>query len=62
MFLIQLRREFQSIVSLDDRATSFLEKWPHWSEKLLKVAKLESSSCPVLQKLLDTLAASNNEG
>ena len=55
-----MRKEFRSIVSLDDKVTSLKGDWPAWTEKLLKVAQIESSSRPALNKMIEGLKSTTD--
>lgn len=50
-----MHKEFRAILSLEDKISSLKKEWPLWVEKLLKFAKIESSSRPALKKLIDEL-------
>ena len=43
---MQVRCEFHSLVELDDVVASLKQQWPEWSEKILGLARMESSSWP----------------
>lgn len=53
-YCIQLRKEFKVIVSLDEVST-VIDSWIDYKEKLIKLAKIESATRPVLKKLLRSL-------
>ena len=55
IFLVQLRREFRSLLSLDTTVASLMDSWPQWREKLLKVAKVESVSRKRVKFILSQL-------
>lgn len=43
------------IVSFQEDIHSMLEDWLEWSEKIIKLAKKESATRPLLKKLLGDL-------
>ena len=46
------------MVSFDGNVSSFMDIWPEWSEwysKLIQFAKLESSSHPLIRKIVEKL-------
>ena len=52
---IQVRREFKAIVSFEDDVHSMMDNWLEWREKIIKFAKKESVTRPLLKKLLQHL-------
>jgi len=50
----QLRREFKAVASLAD-VSMVMETWVEWREKILKFAEIESTTRPVIKKLLRCL-------
>lgn len=51
---MQLRREFGSIVAVDD-TKALKNEWSEWSAKIVSYAKLEARSRPALRTLLENL-------
>ena len=50
-----MRREFKGVISFDDNVNSLMDSWPEWYRKLIKLSKLESSSRPLIRKILAKL-------
>ena len=50
-----MRREFKGVISFDDNVNSLMDSWPEWCRKLIKLSKLESSSRPLIRKILAKL-------
>ena len=48
---LQMRREFQMITGVDD-AKSLKDEWCEWMQKIIEVAKVESTSRPAIRQLL----------
>ena len=48
---LQMRREFQMITGVDD-AKSLKDEWSEWMQKIIEVAKVESTSRPAIRQLL----------
>ena len=44
-------------MSLETSASSLMDSWPEWRDKLIQFSKLESVTRPVLKKLLSDLEA-----
>ena len=43
------------MVSFDNNVSSFMDTWPEWYSKLIKFSKLESTSRPLIRKLVEKL-------
>ena len=43
------------MVSFDGNVSSFMDTWPEWYSKLIQFAKLESSSRPLIRKIIEKL-------
>lgn len=56
-----MRREFEAITTFETSVNSLMDTWPEWCEKLLKFAKLESSTRPVIKKIIAKLEDCNSE-
>lgn len=50
--LPQLRREFRLIADISGRAASLMCSWPDWKKQIVQFSKAESTTRPVLRKLL----------
>ena len=50
-----MRREFKAIASFEDDFHSMIDGWLDWREKLIQLAKLESTTRPMIKKLLEAL-------
>ncbi len=41
------------MVGTEGRLTSLTDSWPDWEEKLIKYAKIEAATRPIIKKALD---------
>lgn len=48
------------MLSVEGIASSFMEMWPEFCRKLIELSKLESSSRPLIRKVLAKLEESDN--
>ena len=51
MFILQLRRDFRAVVDKENLKPLTTE-WPEWVSKILKFARLEAISRPMIHHLL----------
>ena len=56
---LQMRREFKCVICLDEAAGTLMNTWPEWRRKLILFSQLESTSRPILEKLLSALETQN---
>ena len=47
-----MQREFKAVICLEDNIYSLLDNSQEWREKIIKLTKLESTTCTLLNKLL----------
>ena len=47
-----MRREFKAVICSEDNIYSLLDNWQEWREKIIQLSKLESTTRPLLKKLL----------
>ena len=50
-----VRCEFKAIVSFESDNSSMMDGWQSWKEKIIKFAKIESVTRPMIKKLLEGL-------
>lgn len=52
---VQIRREFRTLLKLDETVGTLKQLWPDWAEKILAMGRMESANRPALKRTLQDL-------